>query len=79
MARKELLTALHDADPEVRLRSLEVLKQSDGKQTVPVAAIARCLADPEADVRLAAAQALAGLAGRSRARRRDSPADPRGR
>ncbi len=55
-----LVAALHDGETRFRLRLLETLTQQPGQAAVPVAEIARCLADPDADVRQAAATALAG-------------------
>ncbi len=58
-----LVEMLHDGDPEIRAKALEIFGRMDAKTAVPIAEIVRCLRDRDADVRRAAAVAL-GTAGR---------------
>jgi len=69
---------LYHDDPEVRLRTLEVLTRLG--RTDAVGLIERCLADPEPEVRSAAVRALAALLGRDACELmapRTGDADPR--
>ena len=50
---------LHDADPEVRTTALGILGRMDARAAVPVSDLVRGLRDRDADVRNAAATALA--------------------
>ncbi|MHB1558173.1 MAG: HEAT repeat domain-containing protein [Isosphaeraceae bacterium] len=67
IARKELIAAMHDHDVEVRVNALGVLTDPRGATVVPVAEIARCLDDPDPQVRVAAASALSLAAARPEA------------
>jgi HEAT repeat protein len=50
-----LARALADAEPAVRLAAIEVLGELEDKAAVPVRELVRCLGDPDAQVRKAAA------------------------
>jgi HEAT repeat protein len=56
---------LHDRDPEVRAKAVEILGQMDATSAVPIPKLVRCLHDRDAGVRTAAANALASAGDRA--------------
>jgi HEAT repeat protein len=59
-----LIRAFHDRDPATRLAAFDIISELDDRTALPIAELARCLSDPVAEVRQAAATILASVGDR---------------